>query len=114
MVLITVQQFMTPKRRMETHTAELLLTYQQSPNNLIKVIHGEDNVVVMKCFELQRQKIMIKYQAYDQLLKLNSTYKLNKLGMLLYLVMIEDNYGVGQPVYYFWVGKNNESHYRGN
>ena len=34
---------------------------------------------------------------------LDGTYKTNMQGMPLYTLLVEDNYGVGQPIFYMWI-----------
>ncbi len=37
------------------------------------------------------------------MIELDGTYRSNMQGMPLYTLLVEDNYGVGQPICYMWI-----------
>lgn len=83
------------------HTAELLNVYAKDPRNLVKVFHDDDNNIELICVQLSKQKEL--YRLYGQTLELDGTYCTNVQGMPLYTLLIEDNHGIGQPIYYAWM-----------
>ena len=85
--------------------AQLLNKYADDNKNLVRVFHDEDNNINLICVQLHRQKQI--YKLYGQIIKLDGTYKTNYLGMPLYTLLVEDNFGVGQPVFYAWMKEEN-------
>lgn len=85
--------------------AQLLNTYAENPQNLVRVFYDEDNNISLICVQLARQKE--KYRLYGHVIELDGTYKTNSLGMPLYTLLVEDNFGVGQPVFHAWMRQEN-------
>lgn len=81
--------------------AEKLLAYGQHPRTVIKVLHDEEDFIDLLYIQLDCQRELFK--KYGQLVQMDGTYKTNRTGMPLYTLLVEDNYGVGQPVCYFFV-----------
>jgi hypothetical protein len=67
---------------------------------MIKIFHDDNNINLI-CVQLSKQKEL--YRLYGQTLELDGTYCTNVQGMPLYTLLIEDNHGIGQPIYYAWM-----------
>jgi MULE transposase domain len=81
------------------NAAEVLQSYaEKNSNNTIKVIHDEHDVITHIFIQLSIQKDL--YKKFGHLVQYDGTHRTNKCGMPLYTLLIEDNYGVGQPVWY--------------
>jgi hypothetical protein len=81
------------------NSAELLQSYaEKDPNNTIKVIHDEHDVITHIFIQFSVQKDL--YKKFGHLVQYDATHRINKCGMPLYTLLVEDNYGVGQPVWY--------------
>lgn len=81
------------------NAAEVLQAYaEKDSNNTIKVLHDHNNVITHIFIQLSVQKDLFK--KFGQLVQYDATHRTNKCGMPLYTLLVEDNYGVGQPVWY--------------
>ncbi len=75
--------------------------------SVVKVFHEEgSNDVNLIYIQLPEQ--MALYKKYGEVILLDATYKVNKLAMSLFTLLVVDNFGVGQPVAYFFV-KNEDT-----
>jgi hypothetical protein len=79
--------------------AELLQSYaEKDPKNTIKVILDSNDVITHIYIQLAIQKDL--FVKFGHLVQYDGTHRTNKCGMPLYTLLIEDNFGVGQPVAY--------------
>ena len=83
------------------NAAKLLNWISHDSGNVVKVLHGEDNVISLIFIQRKQQREL--YKKYGEVVELDGTYKILKLSMALYTILVEDNYGIGQPVAYFFV-----------
>lgn len=67
------------------------------------VLNDTKDEVIMIYIQLREQREL--YQKYGEVIQIDGTYKLNMIGMPLYSIMVEDNFGVGQPVCFMLVDK---------
>lgn len=81
------------------NAAELLQYYAEKDfKNTIKVIHDSNDVITHICIQLAiQQDLFVKF---GHLVQFDDTHRTNKCCMPLYTLLIEDNFGVGQPVAY--------------
>lgn len=80
---------------------KLLLRLLAVPDNIVHVTYDDQNVVSAIYIQLAEQRKL--YEQYGEMVQLDGTYKTNKVGMSLYTLLIEDNYGLGQPVAWYFV-----------
>ena len=83
------------------NAAKLLNWISHDSGNVVKVLHGEDNVISLIFIQRKQQREL--YKKYGEVVELDGTYKILKLSMALYTILVEDNYGIGQLVAYFFV-----------
>ena len=83
------------------NAAKLLNWISHDSGNVVKVLHGEDNVISLIFIQLKQQREL--YKKYGEVVELDGTYKILKLSMALYTILVEDNYGIGQLFAYFFV-----------
>lgn len=82
---------------------DILNNYAKDEGDVVKVIHNDENVVTLIYLQLKEQPLM--YQNFGEVIQLDGTYQVTKLGMTLYTLLLEDNFGKGQPVVYFFVNE---------
>lgn len=87
------------------NTAELLNKIRQIPGSVVKTIVDENDEVSLIFIQLREQREL--YQKYGEMIQIDGTYKVVKVAMPLYSVVVEDNFGVGQPVGYMFVRDEN-------
>ena len=83
------------------NAAKLLNWISHDSGNVVKVLHGEDNVISLIFIQRKQQREL--YKKYGEVVELDGTYKILKLSMALYTILVEDNYGIGQLFAYFFV-----------
>ncbi len=87
-----------PKDEWNT-TAEMLIAYaNKAKSHSIQILRDDLYVITHIFVQLAVQKEM--YKNFGQLLQYDGTLSTNKFAMPLYTLLVEDNYGVGQPVCY--------------
>ena len=87
---------------MEWEETEIFLTeLRQDEQNVVEVKCDENGTVELIYVQLKQQKVL--YKRFGELIHLDGTYKITKAGMPLYSILVQDNYGIGQPVCYFFV-----------
>lgn len=82
-------------------TAQILNAYSHIAGNIVKVLYDETNTISLKYVQLSQQRDL--YKNYGEVVLLDGTYNVDKLAMPLYTLLVEDNFGVGQPVAYFFI-----------
>lgn len=83
------------------NTVELLDAFRERPGNVVKIVHDEDNEVVQIFIQSQEQRELFK--KFGEVVEIDGTYKVDKAGMPLYTIVIEDNFGIGQPICYMFL-----------
>ena len=61
---------------------------------------GQDNI---KCIFVQLAAQRRIYQQYGEVVQLDATHNATDVPMPLYTILVTDNFGVGQPVGFFFV-----------
>jgi hypothetical protein len=79
----------------------------KNKENTIQVLHDQNNVITHIFIQLSVQKEL--YKSFGQLIQYDGTYRTNKCGMPLYTLLVEDNYGVGQPIAYCFMREETPS-----
>ncbi|KZR99524.1 Uncharacterized protein APZ42_004573, partial [Daphnia magna] len=74
---------------------------RERPGNVVKIVHDEDNEVVQIFIQSQEQRELFK--KFGEVVEIDGTYKVDKAGMPLYTIVIEDNFGIGQPICYMFL-----------
>ena len=69
--------------------------------NVIKVLHDENNIVTLIYVQLQQQREL--YKKNGEVLMLDGTYNIWKSKKPLFTMLVEDSFGIGQLVAYFFV-----------
>jgi hypothetical protein len=77
-------------------TAEVLTKKREQPGYIVKVHYDADGIVSMIYLQTPSQRDM--FCRYGKLLQLDGTYKITKVNFPLYTLLVEDSFGVGQPV----------------
>lgn len=75
--------------------AKLLKTYKDQLGSIVKVLHGEDNVIDIIYVQIQVHRDL--YKQFGEIVQLDSTYRTNRTAMPLYTLMVVDNFWVVQP-----------------
>jgi hypothetical protein len=74
---------------------------RERPGNVVKIVHDENNKVVKIFIQSQEQRKLFK--KFGEVVEIDGTYKVDKAGMPLYTIVIEDNFGIGQPICYMFL-----------
>ncbi|KAK4006107.1 hypothetical protein OUZ56_011262 [Daphnia magna] len=99
--IINLKQTLTGKSDEEwKDVVEILSNLKNDENNVIKVLHDNEEVAAI-FVQLGKQRRL--YSKYGAVLQLDGTYNTNKIGFALYHLMIVDNNGVSQPVAMFFI-----------
>lgn len=87
---------------------ELLTVVRDTPGSVVKVVHDEDNEVAQIFIQTKEQREL--FTKFGELVEIDGTYKVSKIGMPLYTIIIEDNFGIGQPICYRFLQERNDNH----
>ena len=82
-----------------SNTANLLAELSSNPENVVNVTTNENGEI--RCLYIQFAAQRQLYQKYGEVLQLDGTHNITQLAMPLYTLLVQDNFGVGQPVAFF-------------
>ncbi|KZS05382.1 Uncharacterized protein APZ42_031446 [Daphnia magna] len=81
-------------------TTEILAKLTSNTENIVNVTSDEKGEI--KCIYAQLSEQRRFYQRYGEVLQLDGTHSVTNTPMPLYTLIVKDNYGVGQPVAFFF------------
>jgi MULE transposase domain len=84
-----------------SETNKILTDLRSDPGNVVHVTTDAENEVNLIYIQLSEQRELFK--RYPEAGQLDGTHRTNQLGMPLYTVLVKDKFGLGQPVFYFFV-----------
>jgi hypothetical protein len=61
----------------------------------------ENNEVAQIFIQTKEQRELFK--KFGDLVEIDGTYRVTKIGMPLYTILVEDNFGIGQPICYMFL-----------
>lgn len=82
-------------------TSALLRELQSDPSNVVHVDTDAEGIVTFIYIQLAEQRKL--FERFHETVQLDATHQTNKVGMPLYTLLVQDNFGLGQPVCYFFV-----------
>ncbi|KAI9560248.1 hypothetical protein GHT06_014262 [Daphnia sinensis] len=88
-------------------TSEILANLGNNPENIVNV--STDDKGDIQCIYVQLADQRRFYQKYGEVLQLDGTHNVTQLSMPLYTLVVQDNFGVGQPVGFFFVREETEA-----
>lgn len=80
---------------------EKLENLRLKPANVINFETDENDEVNLIFIQLREQHEL--FLKFPEALQLDGTHKTNNIDMPIYTILIKDNFGLGQPVCYFFV-----------
>lgn len=83
------------------NTVDILNFVRNSPGCVVKIVHDENNEVAQILIQTKEQRKLFK--KFGDLVQLDGTYRISKTGMPLYTILVEDNFGIGQPICYMFL-----------
>lgn len=81
------------------NTASLLSELSNNPENVVSITTDDKGEI--RCLFIQLAEQRKLYQKYGEVLQLDGTHNITKLAMPLYTLVVQDNFGVGQPDAFF-------------
>ncbi|KAK4028854.1 hypothetical protein OUZ56_021873 [Daphnia magna] len=88
-------------------TSEILANLGNNPENIVNV--STDDKGDIQCIFVQLADQRRLYQKYGEVLQLDGTHNITQLSMPLYTLIVQDNFGVKQPVGFFFVREETEA-----
>jgi hypothetical protein len=83
-----------------------LAELSSNPKNVVNVTTKENSKI--RCLYIQLAAQRQLYQKYGEVLQLDNTHNITQLAMPLYTLLVQDNFGVGQPVPFFLTEETEE------
>nr|XP_047125577.1 protein FAR1-RELATED SEQUENCE 5-like [Hydra vulgaris] len=78
------------------------------PGVISRIISGKDNFFEVLFFQTVHQQML--FSKFKEVIQMDATYKTNKMRYSLYTLLIEDNNGLGQPIGFGILAKEDQSH----
>ncbi|KZS19612.1 Uncharacterized protein APZ42_013884 [Daphnia magna] len=88
-------------------TFEILANLGNNQENIVNVFTDDKGDIQCIFVQLADQRML--YQKYGKVLQLDGTHNITQLSMPLYTLIVQDNFGVGQPVGFFFVREETEA-----
>lgn len=83
------------------NTVDILNVVRDTPGSVVKVVHDENNEVAQILIQTKEQRELFK--KFGDLVEIDGTYRVTKTDMPVYTILVEDNFGVGQPIGYLFL-----------